>query len=93
MSESGVCGDPTVATVEFGRALFEFFDGAAQFAPLALQLIFPFAQFGTGFLELRSRTVQLALQGCEFGLRGLVLGLVDQPLKTSCMVHGAFPKF
>jgi creatinine amidohydrolase len=23
MSESGVCGDPTVATAEFGRALFE----------------------------------------------------------------------
>jgi creatinine amidohydrolase len=23
MSESGVCGDPTIATVEFGRALFE----------------------------------------------------------------------
>ena len=23
MSESGVCGDPTVATVEFGQALFE----------------------------------------------------------------------
>jgi creatinine amidohydrolase/Fe(II)-dependent formamide hydrolase-like protein len=23
MSESGVCGDPTVATVEFGKALFE----------------------------------------------------------------------
>jgi creatinine amidohydrolase/Fe(II)-dependent formamide hydrolase-like protein len=23
MSESGICGDPTVATAEFGKALFE----------------------------------------------------------------------